>query len=97
MVYPKPLGERERELTWKGTREDGSTFLNFYETEKILGLVQGSNPGHLLGRRVLHPWAPILFLARMDYQRVQFGEVKIRVNGVCSEISFAGCIATNWP
>ena len=31
------------------TREDGSTFL------KILGLVQGLNPGHLHGRRVLYP------------------------------------------
>ena len=49
--YSKPLGERE--FTWRGTREDGSTFFNFSETETILGLVLGSNPGHLHG--MLYP------------------------------------------
>ena len=29
--------------------------MNFSETEKILSLVRGLNPGHLHGRRVLYP------------------------------------------
>ena len=40
--YSKPLGERE--FTWRGTQEDGSTFLEFSETEKNSWFCPGFEP-----------------------------------------------------
>ena len=45
------------EFTLLGTWEDVSIFFifEFFWNRKVLGLVLGSNPGHLRGRRVLYP------------------------------------------